>query len=334
MSKPLVTVFCITYNQKRFIRTCLESLVAQKCDFPFEIIIYDDASTDGTREIILEFQEEYPELIRAILREENQWSKNPGVIDILYNNPQAKGEYVAICEGDDFWIGQDKLQKQVAILEKHPECLMTCGAYLSRTNGKEKVVRKQRWLTEQPEDKEGRVFELEDLKHTFFIKTSTALVRNQPALFQQLKKYELCLDMHVFYLLLKNGKGYYNNEITAGYNRHQKGVYSGSDPREILLAQYLILKDMYEKDGDDFFREKYIKLALSLINMKLSATGLRSRNITQTFLQNRNPSVFKVIKDIKPVLQTKMERRKFYKSLIPIQVSVLKQKVKSAFTSK
>lgn len=332
MREPLVTVFCITYNHKRFIRPCLESLVNQKCEFPYEIIIYDDASTDGTREIIMEFQEIYPDLIRPFLREENQWSKNPGVIDILYNNPQAKGEYLAICEGDDFWIGQDKLQKQVAILEKYPECSMTCGAYLLIDEGKEEVVRQNKWLTDYSEDEQGRVFELEDLKQSFFIKTSTALVRNQPALFDQLKKYELCLDMHIFYLLLRVGKGYYNKEIMAGYNRHQAGVYSGSQQQEILLAQYLILKDMYEKDGDEFSREKYLKLAFSILNLKMSGLMIQNKSIKQKFLQNRNPSVFRVIKDIKPVLQTKSEHRDFYRNLIPVQAKVLKQRIKHVFT--
>src|SRR5690554_4601434 len=332
MQKPLVTVLCIAYNHEKFIRPCLESLVSQRCDFPFEIIVHDDASTDGTRDIILEFQEKYPELIRVILREENQWSKNPGVIDILYNNPQAKGNYLAFCEGDDFWIGQDKLQKQVAILEKHPECSMTCGAYVLIDDGKEKVVRQNKWFTNHPEDEQGRVFELEDLKNTFFIKTSTALVRNQPTLFDQLKKYEFCLDMHIFYLLLRAGKGYYIKEVLAGYNRHQAGVYSGSQQQEILLAQYLILKDMYEKDGDEFSRGKYLKLAFSILNLKMSGLMIQNKSMKQKFLQNRNPSVFRVIKDIKPVLQTKSEHRDFYRNLIPVQAKVLKQRIKHVFT--
>jgi len=334
MSKPVASILCITYNHAQFIRRCLESLVSQQCSFPFEIIIHDDASTDGTQEVIKEFHQKHPDLIKPILQKENKWSKNPGVIDVLYNNPQAKGKYIALCEGDDFWIEHDKLQKQVDILENHPECTITCGSYLQIDDGKEQVVLQKKWLIENREDEKGRVFELEDLKHSFFIKTSTTLFRNLPVLFEQFKKYELCLDMHMFYLLLRAGKGYYSKEILAGYNIHQEGVYSGSHQQEILLAQYLILKDMYEKNGDEFFRGKYLKLALSLLNLKSSGLMLQSKSIKQKFLQTRNPSIFKVIKDIKPVLQTKMERRKFYKSLIPVQVSVLKQKIKSAFTSK
>src|SRR5690554_7390849 len=256
MSTPIVSILCITYNHQQFIRTCLESLVAQKCDFPFEIIIYDDASTDGTRDVIIEFQEKYPELIRAILRQEHQWSKNPGVIDILSNNPQAKGDYLTICEGYDLWIGQDQLQKQVAILEEHPECSMTCGAYLLIDESKEEVVRQNKWLTEYSEDERGRIFELEDLKHTFFIKTSTTLFRNQPALFEQLKRYELCLDMHVFYVLLRAGTRHYNNEVMGGYNRHKDGAESGSQQQQTVLAQYLTPEEKHERDDQDGLRHE------------------------------------------------------------------------------
>ena len=333
MLKPLVTIICLTYNHKQFIRACLQSLVSQKCDFSVEILVYDDASTDGTQDIIKEFHNNYPELIRPILRIENQWSKNPGVIDILFNNPQAKGDYIAVCEGDDFWIGQDRLQKQVAILENHPECSVTCGSYLLIDDGKEEVVCQKKWQTENQEDEEGRVFELNDLSDNFFIKTSTTLFRNLPTLFVHLKKYEFCLDMHIFYLLLKTGNGYYNKEIIAGYNRHQGGVYSGSNRGEILLAQYLILKNLYEIDGDEFFRTQYLKLALSLINLKISGV-MTTKNIAKNTIHNRNPDILKIIKTIQPVLQTKAEHRAFYKSLIPQQAKLLKQKLLRALSVK
>lgn len=327
MNKPLASILCITYNHAKFIRLCLESLVSQRCDFPFEIIVHDDASTDGTQEIIKEFQERYPKLIKPIFRAENQWSKNPGVIDILFNNPQVKGDYIGLCEGDDFWIGKDKLQKQVAVLQEYPACTVTCSAYMLIDQGKEKVVLQDKWQTKNQENEKGRLFELNDLSETFFIKTSTALFRNSPELFDELKKFEFCLDMHLFYLLLKKGNGFYSKEVMAGYNRHEEGVYSGGTSQEILLAQYLILKDIYMKVGDEFFRRQYLKLTMPLINLKISGQ-MRNKHINQKFLKTRNLSVSKIIKDIKPVLQTKAEYKAFYKSLIPMQVKLLKQKLK------
>lgn len=327
MTKPLVSILCITYNHVKFIRSCLESLVNQKCDFPFEIIIYDDASTDGAQDIIKEFYKKYPNLITPILRTENQWSKNPGVIDILYNNPQAKGKYIAFCEGDDYWIDQDKLQKQVMILEAYPECTLTCGAYLQINKDKKDVVCQKTWQTENPEDINGRFFELEDLSNNFFIKTSTSMFRNVPTLFDELKKFDYCLDMHTAYLLLKTGKGYYSKEVFIGYNRHQDGVHSGSTSQEILLVQYLILKDLYEKDPHEFFRKQYLKLTMALLALKISGK-MPSRRIGQNINITRNPRLLQIIKDIKPVLETKAEYQMFYKSLIPLQTKLLKQKLK------
>lgn len=325
MIKPVASILCITYNHVQYIRPCLESLVNQICDFPFEILIYDDASTDGTQEVIKEFHRNYPNLIKPILRTENQWSKKPGVIDILFNNPQAKGDYFALCEGDDFWVGQDKLQKQVKILEEHPEYSVTCGAYLLICDDNKDVVCQKKWKTENFEDDTGRVFEIEDLSKNFFIKTSTTLFRNCPELFSQLKKYEYCLDIHIFYLLLKTGKGYYSKEILAGYNRHNGGVYSGRSPQELLLAHYYIFKEIYEKDKNKFIREQYLELSYKLINLRVSGL-MPSSKIQTPELKAKIVTARKVYKDIKPILKTKNERNRLYKSLIPLQLKILKGK--------
>ena len=326
MKIPLVSILCITYNHEKFIRACLESLVGQKCDFPFEILIHDDASIDGTQAIIKEFQQLYPELVKPIFQTENQWSKQAGGINLRFNYPRAQGKYIALCEGDDFWIGNDKLQKQVKILEENPGCMVTNAAYLMICEGKEDVLVQNKLRTEML-DKDGGFFGLEDVTNNFSIKASTTLFRNLPALVDQFKSYDFCFDMHLFYLLLKAGKGYYSNEIMAGYNKHQGGVYSGSTRQEILLTQYLILKDIYEKDKDEFIRKKYLELAYWMINVKISGL-MPDKKITQKIMRNRNPGVLKIIQSIKPILQTKAESQALYKSFIPLQAKLLKQKLK------
>jgi|SRR5690554_1094478 len=325
MKKPLVSILCVTYNHEKFIRGCLESLVNQECDFAYEILIHDDASTDNTQTIIKEFQKLYPELVKPIFQTENQWSKQAGGINLRFNYPRAKGKYIALCEGDDFWIGKDKLQKQVKVLEDHPECSVTNGAYLKIREGKEDVLVQNKLKTEF-QDEKGGFFELEDVTNNFAIKASTILFRNLPGLVDQLNKYEFSFDMHLFYLLLKAGKGYYSNDMLAGYNQHQGGVYSGSTPQEILLTQYLILKDIYEKDRDEFVRKKYLELTFLMINLKISRL-MPAKKISQRSVQNHNPSVLEIIKTIRPVLQTKAEQQIFYKSFIPIQAKVLRQKL-------
>lgn len=119
--KPLVSIICTTYNHETYIRKCLEGFVSQKASFIFEAIVHDDASTDNTQQIIKEYQAKYPEIIKPILQKENQYSKG---VDIIGNfiMPLVQGRYIAMCEGDDFWIISDKLQRQVDYMEQNSKC--------------------------------------------------------------------------------------------------------------------------------------------------------------------------------------------------------------------
>ena len=119
----MVSIQCITYNQERYIRDCLEGFVMQQTNFRFEAIVHDDASTDGTAAIVREYAEKYPEIIKPILETENQYSKGDGSLRRIMDG-SSKGKYIAFCEGDDYWIDPLKLQKQVDFLESHPEYSM------------------------------------------------------------------------------------------------------------------------------------------------------------------------------------------------------------------
>lgn len=123
---PLVSIWCITYNHELYIRDAIESFLAQKTNFQYEIIIHDDASSDRTAEIIKEYEKKYPDLIHSIFQEKNQYSKNQPntkwLWDIMIQS--CKGKYIAFCEGDDYWIDVQKLQLQTEYLESHPECSM------------------------------------------------------------------------------------------------------------------------------------------------------------------------------------------------------------------
>ena len=128
---PLVSIACVTYNHEKYIADAIESFLKQKTNFPFEIIIHDDASTDTTAEIIRNYVKKYPNLIKPIFQKENQFSqpgKNGQVIAISY----AKGEYIALCEGDDYWIDAEKLQIQIDEMRKHPECDLSFHPALRR----------------------------------------------------------------------------------------------------------------------------------------------------------------------------------------------------------
>lgn len=110
----LVSVLCITYNQAAYVRSALEGIVNQKTDFVFEVIVHDDASADGTQEIIRDFAETYPEILRPLYEEENQYSKGVNILQGIA--PYVRGRYVALCEGDDYWCDRNKLQKQISAI--------------------------------------------------------------------------------------------------------------------------------------------------------------------------------------------------------------------------
>lgn len=118
-----VSIVCITYNQADYIRDALDSFLNQKTNFEYEVLIHDDASTDGTAEIIREYQSKYPETITAVLQKENQYSKGIKVAT-TYLYPKVHGKYVAFCEGDDYWTDVNKLQKQFDYMEIHEDCSM------------------------------------------------------------------------------------------------------------------------------------------------------------------------------------------------------------------
>ena len=112
----MVSICCITYNQEEYIRDALDGFLSQETDFSYEVLIHDDASTDGTADIIREYARQYPEIIKPILQTENQYAKGLTNVSGTYNFPRAKGRYIAMCEGDDYWTDPHKLQRQRNIL--------------------------------------------------------------------------------------------------------------------------------------------------------------------------------------------------------------------------
>lgn len=116
-----VTVYCLAYNHENYIKDALDGFVNQKTSFPFIAIVHDDASTDDTARIIKEYAEKYPDIIKPIFQSENQWSKKIGIVK-TFILPRIRSKYVCMCEGDDYWVDEYKLQKQYDYMESHPEC--------------------------------------------------------------------------------------------------------------------------------------------------------------------------------------------------------------------
>lgn len=127
--KYLVCILCITYNHDKYLADALEGFVMQKTTFPFVAIVHDDASTDGTADVLKKYAEKYPDIIKPIFELENQYGKHDGSLDRIVDEAIAttKAKYIALCEGDDYWIDPYKLQKQVDILEADESLMLTCS---------------------------------------------------------------------------------------------------------------------------------------------------------------------------------------------------------------
>ncbi|MBO5924474.1 MAG: glycosyltransferase [Lentisphaeria bacterium] len=127
---PMVSICCITFKHEKYIRECLDGFIMQKTNFPFEVIVHDDASPDKTADIIREYEAKYPDIIKPIYQTENQYSKK---IKSLWKHvfPRCRGKYIAICEGDDFWCDENKLQMQYDFMEANPDySLCMHGRYI------------------------------------------------------------------------------------------------------------------------------------------------------------------------------------------------------------
>ncbi|WP_277679721.1 glycosyltransferase family 2 protein [Gracilibacillus dipsosauri] len=138
---PKVSICVPTYQHASYVRQCLENILKQRTNFPFEIIIGEDESSDGTRDICIEYAEKYPHKIRLFLRNRRDmikiYGRPTGRYNFIENIKAARGKYIAICEGDDFWTDTMKLQKQHDFMETYPDysaCLHDADIYSERTN--------------------------------------------------------------------------------------------------------------------------------------------------------------------------------------------------------
>ena len=215
MSDIMLSIVCTTYNHEKYIRETLDGFVIQKTSFPFEIIVHDDASSDRTPNIVKEYEEKYPLLFRNIYRKENWYSQGKNIWEYLFVNV-VKGKYIAICEGDDYWIDPLKLEKQVSFLEHHTEYSI-CYHRVKLIAGKRfelsKIPRKYS-MTQY------------DIARTNYINTPSVIFRN----FGNEIDYTLlsqCLasDYVLWLLLSSRGKIYFLDDVMACYRINPNSLW-------------------------------------------------------------------------------------------------------------
>lgn len=278
MDTPLVSVHIITYNQDRYIAQAIEGALGQQTDFAFEIIIGEDCSTDGTRDIVFEYQKKYPEMIRVITSEHNVGA----AANSLRVREACRGKYTAICDGDDYWTDPSKLQKQVAFLEAHPEYSLCCHDVDIVSEG-------------VPEDEHkyvgfsGNRFSFDDAVRGHFIPTLSVVCRRE--LLDDLPEWvSECVsgDIPMELLLLDSGPGYYIHEIMGVKRDNPGGVTRvpgrSERARYEFLQMYKHLNAHTEGRHRRILNWKIAQVSLGIAkkNLKAGRVGQFLKYMTQT----------------------------------------------------
>ena len=252
---PKVSVVSISYNQEEFISQALDSFVMQKTDFVFEVIIADDHSTDKTPDIIADYAKRFPNIIKPVLRKENLGIQR-NIMDAMQ---RATGEYLALCEGDDFWTDPSKLQQQADFLDAHKDHnVVFHPVRVFYDNGEQDD-------TTFPDVIDPKEFTVKKLLVRNFIQTNSVMYRKKT--YETMPLNILPLDWYLHLFHAKNSKIGFINRVMSVYRRHPGGVWWGSDKSS---------DELYKKHGI-----AHASLYNELLNLYTDAASARviSKNI-------------------------------------------------------
>ena len=235
-----VSICCLAYNQIDYIRDALEGFVRQKTSFAFEVLIHDDASTDGTDRVIREYAERYPELIRPVFQKENQYSRGLTNVSGTFNFPRARGRYIAMCEGDDYWTDVNKLQVQAEFLDANPDCSLVFHGARVEVQGKALTERRMRPYRGDRRNAPEEIICKTSGYSTAALMFRTDMVRNLPDFYVRAPIADIPLQL----MAAARGWAYYMDKEMCVYRLGGSGSWTQS------------MKDGdYEEKQDRYFRQ-------------------------------------------------------------------------------
>lgn len=306
----LVSVSCITYNHGKYLREALEGFLMQDCDFKYEILIHDDASTDDTPDIIREYEKKYPNIIKPILQRENQYSRGIRNISGVFNFPRASGKYIAMCEGDDFWTDPKKLRLQAEYMERHRECAMTLhSACILHSDG---AYHASSMIRPYEEDRPVSAEEVISKKSNY--PTASLMIRTEYA--KELPEYYFKCpvgDIPLQIYMASRGTVYYFDRPMSVYRQGAEGSWSSDidsgESKKKWEEHYNSMEELYR----DFDRETGGKFRTSV----KEALG------RERFLIDLKEGRLKALKEKK--------NRKFRDELLPVERRLLLLKLYCPF---
>lgn len=266
-----VSVSIITYNHREYIAQAIESALMQETDFEYEIVIGEDDSSDGTREIVLAYQERYPDKIRLFLNDRENViyidGKPTGRWNLINNLRHARGQYVAWLEGDDYWTSPYKLQRQVDFMDAHPDyafCFHEVMHYYEDEN--QRMMRPNRNLSKE-------IYTLEDLLKDNFVASCSVVFRNR--LFGEFPDWYYTVAMGDWPLHILNaqyGTVGYIDEVMAVHRIHDSGIWSSRNATNLLRALIFFLETLqhhlspeYSQILNDSIAQRHVRLVRALV---------------------------------------------------------------------
>lgn len=240
-NQPLVSISCITFNQELYVEDTLRGFLVQKTNFPIEILIHDDASTDGTVDIIRRYEKEYPNIIKSILQTENQYSKKI-CINSAFNYNRARGIYIAMCEGDDYWTNDHKLQQQFDFMQGRPDISFTChNAYIHDLSNNSKYLFNKKLST-------GMYTTKDLLNREWFVPTASLFIRKEalkdiPSWIGLVRSQDLVVEITAS---IQNNF-WYQNEPNSVYRKNSIGSISSisEKPWNYLILRLFMMRKMF-----------------------------------------------------------------------------------------
>lgn len=269
---PLVSVWMVTYNHVEFIRKSLDSIISQKTNFSYEIVIGDDCSTDGTQSIIKEFEEKYPGIFKPVYHQKNVGAYNNAY---QYCYPLLKGKYIACLEGDDYWDDENKLQKQVDFLENNQDYTICWTKY--------KILKEDQTITgiheELKEPDWASMFannslidvDLNNIFNPYNTLTLTAMFRRDALDYTLLTQLKYPRDNTIYCLCLSKGKGAVLNFYGAVYRTHTGGIYSSLHLFNQRYPSFLNVEEIVKEiPGCDTRNLKFTRNSLLLESFRMA----------------------------------------------------------------
>lgn len=255
----------MTYNHENYIQDALDSFLEQKVNFKYEIIVHDDASTDETADIVKSYEQKYPNLIKGIYQVKNQYDR---MIWLLFSFIQnvCKGKYVAICEGDDYWIDYHKLQIQVDYLESHPECVLTIHDAI-KINYKDKTIKAM-----TPFKDEGYLLPKDVIIQDQEITPTASMVLRRSAADMDLNglfvKLGIIGDYPLMLYLQEKGKIFYFDRIMSAYRYMHLNSWSVVHYSSDKLKNFKHIMELIEfmMNYNVYTNAKYEKYVISKIH--------------------------------------------------------------------